>query len=257
MIRRAVTAAPRAPSFLSCQKLQCSAPFSLRGKEKAAGGKKKTAKGDLRRNKLHIPHPVRRLRRTGVVRSVVPPFPTRIASLDSRGSPVPFANPLKRPRRGLRPPSLDFPRSLVCAEIIFGFIKRDADAYWTDRRCSRNTLRLFRMYLAWKSVCARYAAQPLQEGRPFDFHTSNIQRAQTKRLARYIVRLGNPILRPPEGRSLRDVSSVNGTQKQNAFSGASARFRVPSASFLPILFWQDRKEWAAGGTPFAAQRKRG
>ena len=28
----------------------------------------------------------RRLRRTGVVRSIVPPFPTRIASLDSRGS---------------------------------------------------------------------------------------------------------------------------------------------------------------------------
>ena len=53
---------------------------------------------------------------------------------------------------------------------------------------------------------------------------------------------------PPEGRSLRNARSVNGTQKQNAFSGASARFRVPSASFLPILFWQDRKEWAAGGT---------
>ena len=33
--------------------------------------------------------------------------------------------------------------------------------------------------------------------------------------------------------------------------------RVPGASFLPVLFWQDRKEWAAGGTPFAAQRKRG
>ena len=61
--------------------------------------KRKPAKGDLRRNKLHIPHPVRRLRRTGVVRSVVPPFPTRIASLDSRGSPVPFAIPLKRPRK--------------------------------------------------------------------------------------------------------------------------------------------------------------
>ena len=29
----------------------------------------------------------------------------------------PFAIPLKRPRRGLRPPSLDFPRGLVCAEI--------------------------------------------------------------------------------------------------------------------------------------------
>ena len=30
----------------------------------------------------------------------------------------PLQTPLKRPRRGLRPPSLDFPRSLVCAEII-------------------------------------------------------------------------------------------------------------------------------------------
>ena len=29
----------------------------------------------------------------------------------------PLQTPLKRPRRGLRPPSLDFPRSLVCAEI--------------------------------------------------------------------------------------------------------------------------------------------
>ena len=28
----------------------------------------------------------------------------------------PFANPLKRPRRGLWPPSLDHPRGLVCAE---------------------------------------------------------------------------------------------------------------------------------------------
>ena len=104
VIRRAVTAAPRAHSFLPFQKLQCSAPFSLRGKEKAAGGKKKTAKGELRRNKLHIPHPVRRLRRTGVVRSVVPPFPTRIASLDSRGSPVPFANPLETTKKGAAAP---------------------------------------------------------------------------------------------------------------------------------------------------------
>ena len=67
---------------------------------------------------------------------------------------------------------------------------------------------------------ARYAEQPLQEERPFDFHTSNIQRARMKRLARPIVRLGNLIGRPPEGRSLRDVSSVNGTQNKNAFSGA-------------------------------------
>ena len=151
---------PAIHSFLSWQKWQYSAPFSLRGKEKAAGGKKKTAKGDLRRNKLHIPHPVRRLRRTGLVRSVVPPFPTRIASLDSRGSLAPLQTPLKRPRRGLRPPSLDFPRSLVCAEIIFGFAKRGTDAYLPDRRDSRNTLRSFRSCLAWKLVCARYAVQP-------------------------------------------------------------------------------------------------
>ena len=82
---------------------------------------------------------------------------------------------------------------------------------------------------------ARYAEQPLQEERPFDFHTSNIQRARTKRLARRIVRLGNLILRPLEGRSLRDVSSVNGTQKQNAFSGATALFRSPASLFC-ILF---------------------
>ena len=38
---------PAIHSFLSWQKWQYSAPFSLRGKEKAAGGKKKTAKGDF------------------------------------------------------------------------------------------------------------------------------------------------------------------------------------------------------------------
>ena len=72
----------------------------------------------MRRNKLQIPHPARRKRRTGVVRSVVPPFPTRIASLDSCGSLAPLQTPLKRPRRGLRPHSLDFPRSLVRTEVF-------------------------------------------------------------------------------------------------------------------------------------------
>ena len=62
--------------------------------------------------------------------------------------------------------------------------------------------------------------QPLQEGGPIDFHTSNIQRAQTKRFVRRIVRLENSILRPPEGRSLRNALAVNGMQNQNAFSGA-------------------------------------
>ena len=154
---------PAIHSFLSWQKWQYSAPFSLRGKEKAAGGKKKTAKGDWRRNKLHIPHPVRRLRRTGLVRSVVPPFPTRIAALDSRGSPVPFAIPLKRPRRGLLPPSLDFPRSLIRTEIIFGFTKRGTDAFLLNWRGSRNTLRLFRMPFAWKIVTRDTQSSPCRK----------------------------------------------------------------------------------------------
>ena len=74
----------------------------------------------------------------------------------------------------------------------------------------------------------------------FDFTGKNICRSRIFRWQKFCG--------PPEGRSLRNARSVNGTQKQNAFSGASARFRVPGASFLPILFWQDRKEWAAGGT---------
>ena len=77
----------------------------------------------MRRNKLHIPHPVRRLRRTGVVRSVVPPFPTRIASLDSRGSPVPFANPLKTTKKGAAAPFLGFSPGLGLCGICFQIVQ--------------------------------------------------------------------------------------------------------------------------------------
>ena len=209
--------------------------------EKTAGGEKETSKGGFASEQT--PHP-----------SSCPPLaadrprPFRCSSFSHTNrfagfawEPCPFAIPLKRPRRGLRPPSLDFPRSLVCAEIIFGFIKRDADAYWTDRRCSRNTLRLFRMYLARKSACARYAWPPLQKGRPFDFHTSNIQRAQTKRLVRRVVRSGNPILRPPEGRSLPGALSVNGTQNRNAFS-ARKRYFVLRRLFFAHFFLTSQKK---------------
>ena len=66
--------------------------------------------------------------------------------------PCPFAIPLKRPRRGLRPPSLDFPRSLVCAVGCFKFTKRATDASLIDRHGSRNTLRLFRMHSVRQSL---------------------------------------------------------------------------------------------------------
>ncbi len=75
----------------------------------------------------------------------------------------PFAIPLKRPRRGLRPPSLDFPRSLIRTEIIFGFTKRGTDAYLPDRRGSRNTLRLFRMPFAWKIVTRDTQSSPCRK----------------------------------------------------------------------------------------------
>ena len=126
------------------------------------------------------------------------------------GALAPLQTPLKRPRRGLRPPSLDFPRSLVCAVGCFKFTKRATDASLIDRHGSRNTLRLFQVCVERQSVCARYATLPLQKGRPFDFHTSNIQRAQTERLAQHVVRLGNL----PEGRSdygLCNENTQNGT----------------------------------------------
>ena len=199
----------------------------------------------MRRNKLHIPHPVRRLRRTGVVRSVVPPFPTRIASLDSRGNPAPLTIPLKTTKKGAAAPFLGFsPEFGLCGDRL-RLAKRATDASLIDRRGSRNTLRLFRMYLARKSVCARYVWLPLQKRRLFDFHTSNIQRARTERLAQRIVRLGNPIRRPPEGRSLRDAPSVNGIQKQNAFSGATAPFASPAPLFSPFFSGKTEKNGPA------------
>ena len=90
--------------------------------------------------------------------------------------------------------------------------------------------------------------QPLQEGRPIDFHTSNIQRVRTERSARCCVRLGNPIGRPPEGRFDDGNETTKRTTERPAFQARSA-ISFSSASFLPVLFWQDRKEWAAGGTP--------
>ena len=76
---------------------------------------------------------------------------------------------------------------------------------------------------------------------PCEFHTSNIQRAQTKRLVRRVVRSGNPILRPPEGRSLPGALSVNGTQKQSAFSGATAPFASPAPLFSPFFSGKTEK----------------
>ena len=106
VIRRAVTAAPRAHSFLSFQKLQCSAPFSLRGKEKGAGGKKKTAKGDF---------------------------------------DFPLCKPLKTTKKGAVAPFLGSSPGLGLCGDRFRLAKRAANASLIDRRGYRNTLRLFQL----------------------------------------------------------------------------------------------------------------
>ena len=214
-------------------------------KEKAAGGEKETSKGGVASEQT--PHS-----------SSCPPLaadrrrPFRCSSFSHTNrfagfawEPCPFANPLKTTKKGAAAPFLGFSPGLGLCGICFQIYKTCYRCVLLNWRSSRNTLRLFRMYLAWKSVCARYAMQPLQEGRPFDFHTSNIQRAQTKRLVRRVVRLGNPILRQPEGRldyGLCNDKTQNGT---TSLSGAIALFGV-QRSFLPYLFCQDRKDMARG-----------
>ena len=75
-----------------------------------------------------------------------------------------------------------------------------------------------------------------------------------KRLVRPIVRSRNPILRPPEGRSLRDASSLDGTQKQNDFSGATALFRVPSGLFFHIFSVKTEKIWPPEAVSLAGKK---
>ena len=91
-----------------------------------------------------------------LVRSVVPPFPARTASLGSRGSPA-FAIPLKTTKKGASAPFLDHSRSLVSAIAYSTSTKRDADVYQTDRRGSRNTLRLSRADSTRKGCAASVA----------------------------------------------------------------------------------------------------
>ena len=132
-----------------------SAPFSLRGKEKAAGGKKKTPKGDLRRNKLHIPR-FRAGREISSV-SLFLLFPRESLRWIRAGAP-PLQSPLKRPRRGLRPPSWIIPGGLVLCKANFKSTKNAMQMrIWINRRASRNTLRLDRADSTRKGCAASVA----------------------------------------------------------------------------------------------------
>ena len=179
----------------------------------------------MRRNKLHIPHPVRRKRRTGVVRSVVPPFPTRIASLDSRGSLAPLQTPLKRPRRGLRPPSLDFPRSLVCAEIISDLQNAIQMRIWQTGEVIEILCGCFGCILYGRACCVTAFRLPYVK----------YSTGAKKRFARSIVRLGNPILRPPEGR-FDDGNETTKRKTERQTFQARKRYFASSVSFLHTFF---------------------
>ena len=85
-------------------------PFPLMSKEKAAGGEKETSKGGFASEQT--PHPS-----SCPFRCSSSSHTNRFAGFAWEPSP-PLQTPLKRPRRGQRPPSLDFPRGLVRAEII-------------------------------------------------------------------------------------------------------------------------------------------
>ena len=95
------------------------------------------AKGDLRRNKLHIPRPAA----SGRSR------PFRCSSFSRTNRFAGFArepllwNPLKTTKKRADAPFLDHSRSLVCAKVDYKSTKRDADVYPVVRRGSRNTLR--------------------------------------------------------------------------------------------------------------------
>ena len=93
-------------------------------------------------------------------------------------------------------------------------------------------------------LCAIYCAV-LARRKPIEFHTSNIQRAQTKRRARCIVRLGNPIRRPPEGRLDYGRRNDNTHNVTTSFFCATALFCVSSALFFHIFSRKREKIWPA------------
>ena len=79
----------------------------------------------------------------------------------------PFAFPLKTTKKRADAPFLDFSQGLVCAKHIPNQHKRDADAYRTDRRGSRNTLRLFRLpyvkYSTGANVATRFIYRAMRK----------------------------------------------------------------------------------------------
>ena len=130
------------------------ASFSCEKESAVDGRKKEWQRGELRRNKLHLPR-----FRAGREISSVPLFllfPHEPLRWVRAGALAPLQSPLKRPRRGCCP-FLNHFQSLVCAKTHFKSAKRDNNAKRTARRGSRNTLRCGRADSTRKGCAASVA----------------------------------------------------------------------------------------------------
>ena len=119
------------------------------------------AKGEFASEQTSHPSPCRKRQVSSV--SLFLLFPRESLRWIRAGAP-PLQSPLKRPRRGLMPPSWIIPGGWFVQSISQASKKRDADAYQAVRRGSRNTLRLFRLpYVKYSTganitICAMYRA---------------------------------------------------------------------------------------------------
>ena len=169
----------------------------------------------------------------------------------------PFANPLKTTKKGAAAPFLGFSPGLGLCGICFQIVQtRDGCVF--DRP-------------AWQSKYSAIVSNvPCVEVRLCAIRDAALAGRTAFRLpyvkystgANRMICMTYRALRKPDQTAARRAFLTGRaigewhTETKCLFRRVSA-ISFSSASFLPILFWQDRKEWAAGGTPFAAQRKRG
>ena len=171
-------------------------------KEKAAGGEKETSKGGFASEQT--PHPS-----SCPFRCSSSSHTNRFAGFAWEPSP-PLQTPLKRPRRGQRPPSLDFPRGLVRAEIISDLQNAIQMRIWQTGEV-----------IEILCVC-------------FDFHTSNIQRAQKSDLYGLSCAWETRFYGRPKGVLTTETKRQNARQNDKLFRRVSAISRP--ASLFCILF---------------------
>ena len=227
-------------------------------KEKAAGGEKETSKGGFASEQT--PHP-----------SSCPPLaadrprPFRCSSSSHTNrfagfawEPSPLCNPPENDQGRGDSSSLE-PSPLRISEMsgflfsVYSFAFVGVDAHIDPIKIANSPRNSVKQHIL-PGRCGHRPLRPSIEQTLSEFHTSNIQRAQMKRLTLCTVRLGNPILRPPEGRSLRDAPSVNGIQEQNAFS-ARQRYFASQRLFFAYFFLTSQKKACRRRHALAVQRK--